>query len=52
MDTEDVRDLLDRVSVEYTLDGKEPSTLQFGSRARGSHAIQSNNREQRVALFF
>jgi len=52
MDAENVGDLLDRISVEYALDGKEPSTLQFGSRARGSHTIQRSNPEQRVALIF
>jgi hypothetical protein len=31
MDAEDVGDLLDRISVEYALDGKEPSALQFRS---------------------
>lgn len=52
MDAEDVRNVLDRVSVEYVLDGKEPSALQFGSRARRPHANQSSNPDKRVAFFF
>ena len=52
MDAKDVGNVLDRVSFEYALNGKEPSALQFGRRARGSHAIQNTNPKQRVALFF
>jgi hypothetical protein len=52
MDAENVGNLLDRISVEYALDRKEPSALQFGSRARGSHTIECSNPEQRGALFF
>jgi hypothetical protein len=52
MDAEEVGDLLDRGSVANALDGEEPSALPFGSRARGSHAIQCSDPEVRVALFF
>jgi hypothetical protein len=31
MDAENVGDVLDRISVEYALDGKELSALQFGT---------------------
>lgn len=51
VDAEEVGNLLDRVSVEYALDGKNPSAFQFDSRARGSHPIQDNDYESRVALF-
>jgi hypothetical protein len=50
MDAEEVGDLLDGISVEDALDGEEAPPLQFGRGARGSHAIQCTDPEDRVAL--